>query len=67
MSDYVGRQLITVTVPGTDMEAAAAALREKLAKYPDARVTALTQRSTSMWAGIFSQNIQLLAAIEYTE
>jgi len=67
MSNFAGRQLITVKVPGTDMEAAAAALREKLAEYPNARVTALTQRSTSMWEGIFSQNIQLIAAIEYTE
>ncbi|MBH0117031.1 hypothetical protein I6E52_09255 [Salinibacterium sp. NG253] len=67
MSDFTGRQLITVKVPGTNMEVATAALREKLAEFPNARVTALTQRSTSVWDGIFSQNIQLLAAIEYTE
>ncbi|MEV8252484.1 hypothetical protein AB0O95_00815 [Rhodoglobus sp. NPDC076762] len=64
MSDFAGRQLVTVKVPGTDLEVAAAALREKLTEYPDARVTALTQRSSGRWD--WSSTIQLVAAIEYT-
>ncbi|QAV70815.1 hypothetical protein ESZ53_10400 [Salinibacterium sp. UTAS2018] len=66
MSDLTRTELIVVKVPGADMEVAAAALREKLAEYPHARVTALTQRSTGAWDGGF-RNIQLIAAIEYTE
>ncbi len=65
MADFTGRQIITVRVRGTDMELAAVALREKLAAYPNARVTALTQRSSTIWD--WSSGIQLIAAIEYTE
>ncbi len=64
MADRTGRELVVVRVRGTDMEVAAAALREKLAGYPNVRVTALTQRS-NIWD--WWTTIQLLAAIEYTE
>lgn len=64
MVDTTGRELVVVRVRGTDMEVAAAALRERLAEYPNARVTALTQRS-AIWD--WSTTIQLMAAIEYTE
>jgi hypothetical protein len=65
MADFNGREIVAVRVRGTDMEVAAVALRQKLAAYPNARVTALTQRSSSIWD--WSSSIQLLAAIEYTE
>lgn len=64
MSDFTGKQIVVVKVPGRDMERAAAALREKLAEFPNARVTAVTQRSAG-WRD-WSDTIQLLAAIEYT-
>ncbi|QYH34757.1 hypothetical protein [Salinibacterium sp. M195] len=65
MSDFLGKQLVVVRVRGTDMEVAAAALREKLAEFPNVRVTALTERSSGWWD--WTSTIQLLAAIEYTE
>jgi hypothetical protein len=64
MSDFTGKQIVVVEVPGRDMERAAAALREKLADFPNVRVTAITQRSSSAWD--WRATIQLLAAIEYT-
>lgn len=64
MSDFTGKQIVVVEVPGKSMERAAAALREKLAEFPNARVTAITQRSSSWWD--WTNTIQLLAAIEYT-
>ncbi len=65
MVEYTRKEVIVVRVKGTDMEIAGAALRQKLADYPNARVTALTQRSSSVWD--WSSSIQLLAAIEYSE
>ncbi|MEP6481515.1 MAG: hypothetical protein ABJA94_05850 [Rhodoglobus sp.] len=64
MADYTGRELVVVRVRGTDMQVAAAELSQRLAAYPNARVTALTQRSSGIWD--WSSNIQLIAAIEYT-
>ncbi len=65
MEQLTGREIIVVKVQGTDMERAAAELRQKLAGYPHARVTALTQRSSGGWD--WSSSIQLVAAIEYSE
>lgn len=63
MTDHVATELIVVRVRGNDLEEATTALRERLAEYPHARVTALTQRSSGVWD--WTTSIQLLAAIEY--
>ncbi|MEO9254355.1 MAG: hypothetical protein ABI305_02360 [Tepidiformaceae bacterium] len=64
MADYTGRELIVVRVRGTDMQVAAAELGHRLAAYPNARITALTQRSSGIYD--WSSSIQLVAAIEFT-
>jgi hypothetical protein len=56
--------LVTVTVPGYNMELAADALRQALVPYADARIIALTRNTN--WAGSFFGKTSLVAVVEYT-
>lgn len=56
--------LVTVTVPGYDLERAAAELDRALVPYADARIVALTR--TTNWMTTLFGKTSLLAVVEYT-
>jgi hypothetical protein len=56
--------IVTITIPGNDMDRAAENLRQALAPYQEARIIALTQKTN--WMSGWNGHTSLLAAIEYT-
>jgi hypothetical protein len=56
--------LVTVVVPGYNLEPAAEALRQALVPYADARIVTLTRNTN--WATSFFGKTSLLAVVEYT-